>query len=196
MGFHPLKRIPGCQPGTVCVLKCSIRQFLALILRFHPAVETAWITNMRTIDEWLESEESGRPFTHCLCCKLPLLEIAEPWLVNKEIVRGECVLEYAICQPCRDGVTEQLSEESKAAVRDFLEQGIDWEEQMKEFMLSHDPRERFDACIACRAPREELEGYAISALFDAGGALATGPLPLLICKPCVGRMTVNLSDQS
>jgi hypothetical protein len=151
---------------------------------------------MRTIDEWLESEETGAPFSHCIHCKLPLLEIAEPWLVNKDLVREECVLEYAICQPCRDEMTELLSEESKAAVRNFLEQEIDWEERMKEFMLSHDPRERLDACIACHTPREELEGYAISALFDAGGALVTGPLPLLICKPCVARMTANLSDQS
>ena len=151
---------------------------------------------MRTLDEWLESEETGRPFSHCLCCKLPLLEIAEPWLVNKEIVRGECVLEYAICQPCRDLVTEQLSGEAKAAVRRFLEYEIDWEARMREFMLSHDLRERFDACIACCTPREELEGFGISALFDSGGSLVTGPLPLLICQQCVARMTADLSDQS
>ncbi len=74
---------------------------------------------MRTMDEWLGSEETGEAFSHCLCCKLPLVEIAEPWRVNKEFARGECVLEYAICQPCRDFVTDQLSEESKEAVRGF-----------------------------------------------------------------------------
>ena len=67
---------------------------------------------MRTLDEWLGSEESGGAFTHCLCCKVPLVEIDAPWLVNKEFVRGECVLEYAICQPCRDRVTEELAEDS------------------------------------------------------------------------------------
>ena len=149
---------------------------------------------MRMMDEWLGSEETGEPFSHCLCCKLPLVEIAEPWLVNKEFASGECVLEYAICQPCRDRVTDALSEESKEAVRGFLEREIDWDARMREFMLSHDPTERFGACIACRTPREELAGFGVSALFDSGGALVTGPLPLLVCQPCIGRMTTGLSD--
>ena len=151
---------------------------------------------MRMIVEWLASEETGEPFSHCIRCKLPLVEIAEPWLVNKEFRRGECVLEYAICQPCRDAVTERLSEESREAVRGFLEREIDWDARVKEFMLSYDLTERFAACIACRAPRERLEGFGISALFDSGGSLVTGPLPLLVCQPCVARMTGLLSEQS
>ncbi|RYD84935.1 MAG: hypothetical protein EOP84_04055 [Verrucomicrobiaceae bacterium] len=151
---------------------------------------------MRTMDEWLASEETGDAFSHCVRCKLPLPEIDAQWLVNKEIVRGECVLEYAICQPCRDHVTEQLSEESKESVRKFLESEIDWAARMKEFMLSHDLTERFGACIACRIPRNEMEGFGLSALFDSGGALVEGPLPLLICQSCIGRMTASISEES
>ena len=151
---------------------------------------------MRTMDEWLASEELGEAFSHCIGCKLPLVEIDAPWLVNKELVGGECVLEYAICQPCRDSVTGRLSEDSKAAVRDFLAREIDWEERVSEFMLARELEGRFDACIACRAPRGELGGFGISALFDSGGSLVTGPLPLLICLPCIGRMTATLSPDS
>ena len=148
------------------------------------------------MDEWLGSEETGEAFSHCLCCKFPLVEIAEPWLVNKEFLRDECVMEYAVCQPCRDRVTDRLSEESKESVRGFLEKEIDWEARMREFMLSHDPAERFEACIACRTPREQMEGFGISALFDSGGSLVTGPLPLLICQPCISRMTESISEES
>ena len=151
---------------------------------------------MRSMDEWLGSEETGEQFSHCLCCRLPLLEIDAPWLVNKEFHRGECVLEYAICQPCRDHVTDQLSEESKETVRQFLEHEIDWGERVKEFMLSHDATERFDACISCRTPRGELDGFGISALFDSGGQVVTGSLPLMICRGCIGRMTHSLSNSS
>ena len=146
--------------------------------------------------EWLSSDETGQPFSHCVSCKVPLPEIAAPWLVNKEYHRGECVLEYAICQPCRDHVTHQLSEESKETVRQFLEHEIDWEERVKEYMLSHDLTERFDACISCRTPRNEMEGFGISAFFAADGQLVTEALPLLICRPCIGRMTQSLSEQS
>lgn len=151
---------------------------------------------MRTMDEWLASEETGQAFSHCLRCKVPLLEIDAPWLVNKEFFRGECILEYSICQPCRDQVTAELSEDSKESVRGFLETEIDWEERTRVLMLSHDPAERIDACIACHAPRESLEGFGISALFDTDGRLVEGPLPLLICRPCITRMTAKLSDES
>lgn len=151
---------------------------------------------MRTMNEWLASEETGEAFTHCLCCKLPLLELDALWLVNKEFVGEECVLEYAICQPCRDRVTNQLCEDSKESVREFLEQEIDWEARMREFMVSHDLRDRFDACISCRTWRGELDSFGISALYDSGGSLVTGPLPLLICRPCISRMTAGLSDES
>ena len=148
------------------------------------------------MNEWLASEETGGAFSHCICCKLPLLEIDSVWLVNKEISRGECVLEYAICQKCRDRVTARMSEESKASVRDFLEREIDWDARTAEFVSAHEPVRRFDNCIACLTPREEMEGYGISALFDSAGHLVTGPLPLLICRRCIIRMTANLSDRT
>lgn len=135
-------------------------------------------------------------FSHCVSCRVPLLEIDAPWLVNKDYFRDECVLEYAVCQGCRDRMSGSISEESKTAVRLFLENEIDWEERVAEFMIQPDPVERFTRCIACRTPRGLTDGFAISALFDSGGNLVTGPLPLLICRNCVDRMTALLSDQS
>jgi hypothetical protein len=48
---------------------------------------------MRSMNDWLASEETGEAFSHCLCCKFPLVEIDEPWLVIKEFVAEECVME-------------------------------------------------------------------------------------------------------
>ncbi len=151
---------------------------------------------MRSIDEWLKSEETGEAFSHCVECRLPLLETDAPWLVNKDYFHGECVLEYAICQRCRDGMSARISEQSKAVVRGFLEREIDWAARIGEFMNAPDPAARFGRCIACRTPRGELAGFAVSALFDSGGTLVTGPLPLLICRDCITRMTAGLSDAS
>ena len=151
---------------------------------------------MRSINKWLRSEETGLPFSHCVRCRIPLLEINTPWLVNKDYHRRECVTEYAICQDCRDAVADQLSENSKEAVRNFLEKNIDWQARVGEFMNSPNPCDRFSACIACRTSREQLEGYAVSAYFDSGGDLVSGPLPLLICRPCIDRMAEVLSETS
>ena len=151
---------------------------------------------MRSIDEWLCCEETGGPFSWCVRCKLPLVEIAQPWLVNKEYSRGECVMEYAICKPCRNATTAKLSEESKEAVRHFLEHEIDCEARVREFMMQSDPARRFDACVACGKERGECEVYGISALFDPGGELVTGALPLLICGGCIRRMKSVMSEES
>lgn len=151
---------------------------------------------MRSIDEWLRSEETAEPFTHCLCCKLPLVELAAPWLVNKEYANDECMMEYAICQPCRNAVTERMSEESRNAIEAFIAREIDWDSRIAEFMMSYDLTERFDACIACRTDRREMRGFGISALFDSGGELVTGALPILMCQPCIGRMMEELSEES
>lgn len=155
-----------------------------------------YAAGMEVNDKWLNSDETGEAFTHCVRCRMPLWEIDGQWLVNKEFHRGECVLEYAICQHCRDEVTDQLSEESRDWVRGFLEREIDWEERVKDFMLTYDLDERFRLCISCRAPRGEVEGYGISALFGEDGRLMQGALPLMICRGCIGRMTEGVSEES
>jgi len=151
---------------------------------------------MRSVNEWLCSEETGEAFSHCVSCRLPLLEIDAPWLLNKDYFRDECVLEYAVCQPCRDRTSGGISEESKTAVRRFLETEIDWDARLTEFMASPDLVERFSHCIACRTPRELTDGYAISAMCDSAGNLVAGPLPLLICRNCINRMTESLSNRA
>lgn len=147
-------------------------------------------------NEWWQSSETGEPFTHCVRCRLPLLELDSMWLVNREFQGGECMLEYAVCQGCRDAVTGRMSEESRQAVRAFLEEKIDWEARLADFMMAVEPAERLDFCVSCRAAREKLDGFAISAQFDEGGEMVVGALPLLICRVCVDRMMEGLSDQS
>lgn len=151
---------------------------------------------MRSMEEWLRSEETGMAFAHCVGCRMPLVEIDAPWLVNKDYFRGECVLEYAICQPCRDRISGRIPEVSKAAIRGFLEREIDWDARVSEFMAAHESAGRLSNCIACRTPRGEMEGFGISALYDSAGHLVTGLLPLLICRSCIGRMTELLCDES
>lgn len=145
---------------------------------------------------WFRSDETGEPFRHCIHCRLPLEEIDAPWLVTKDYRRDECVLEYAICQPCRNGLSAGFSEETKAKVRHFLETEIDWSARVSEFMMHPGLDVRLSACIACRTPREQLAGFGLSALFDPGGRLVEGPLPLILCDVCTRRLVENLTPES
>jgi len=149
---------------------------------------------MSSLSPWFLSEETGGPFRHCIHCRLPLAEVDSTWLVTKDYRRGECILEYAICQPCRIEVADGFTEESKAAVRSFLEREIDWDARRAEFMMMHQAEDRLNHCIACRTPRESTNGFVISAHFDSGGHLIEGPLPLMLCDQCSARLVASLPD--
>jgi uncharacterized protein YlaI len=151
---------------------------------------------MPMLSPWLISEETGEPFRHCIHCQLPLDEIDAPWLVNKEYRGGECVLEYAICQHCRNDVAARFSEASKSAVRKFLEEEIDWAGRIEALMDEPSIDRHLAECIRCHAPREMLKGFGISAQFDASGDLLRGPLPLLMCDDCTARLRERFSPES
>ncbi|WP_338286109.1 hypothetical protein [Luteolibacter sp. LG18] len=139
------------------------------------------------------SEETGEPFHHCIRCRLPLLEIDARWLVIKDYKHEECMMEYAICEPCRNQTSAGFSEQSKAAVREFLATRIDWDARVEDFMMDSTLESRFACCIGCRTPREHMAGYGISALFDPTGDLIEGPLPLLICDKCTRDLVSRLA---
>ncbi len=146
--------------------------------------------------QWTDSDETGKPFSHCMRCKQTLGAEREPWLINKEYRNGECILEFAICQPCRLAVTNQLSVHSRETVRDFVEKEIEPGEPVAKPAREMDLTGRFEACVSCGRKREQLGGFGISALFDTRGPILAGPLPLLICQDCTAKMTSAISTHS
>ena len=151
---------------------------------------------MSELSRWFDSVETDKPFKTCKVCDLPLPLASDAWLVSKHYHRNECVLEYAVCESCRDHVSEKFSESSKAAIRQFLESEIEWEQRMLDWMTLEKPAERMKHCVACRVPREQMEGFTISAQFEKNGTLIEGALPLLMCSSCISQVTASLSEKS
>jgi|AntRauTorckE6833_2_1112554.scaffolds.fasta_scaffold66750_1 hypothetical protein len=151
---------------------------------------------MSELSRWFDSVETDKPFKTCKVCDLPLPLAADVWVVNKHYHRSECVLEYAVCESCRDHVSEKFSESSKAAIRRFLETEIEWEQRMLDWMALDRPVERMDQCVACRLPREQMDGFTISAQFNKEGNLIEGALPLLMCASCISQINAGLSEES
>ena len=145
------------------------------------------------INHWLTSVESGAEFEECTQCKCKLADTGEPWIVNKEWHRGECVMEYALCHECREGMIASISEESAAHVRKFFEDHIDPLRWFGQFAGSDGPESLVASCFACGCDRGEAEGFGISAMFSAPGVLDVGPLPVMICQACSARMEAGLS---
>ena len=145
------------------------------------------------------SAETDRPFDRCIACALPLVETGEPWTVAKEFVRGECVFEYAICQPCRDRLAAEMSEESRANVARFLASEIDWTARLERLrdLPGDSPLDPWlDHCAACGAGAAAVDSHGIAALFLPGGLIARGPLPIMLCGACSERVQGVLSKKT
>lgn len=151
---------------------------------------------MRKLTQWFESVETERPFETCKVCSQLLPLAADSWVVNKHYHRNECTLEYAVCEKCRDETSAKFSDSSKTAIREFLENEIDWENRLLEWMALENPADRLNNCIACSCPRSAAEGFTISAQFRHDGSLMDGALPLLLCSTCIARITDSLSAES
>jgi hypothetical protein len=151
---------------------------------------------MSKLQQWFDSVETDRPFETCKVCKQLLPLAADSWVVNKHYHRSECIMEYAVCDKCRDSVSNSFSESSKAAIREFLEDKIDWEQRLLDWMALEKPEQRLDNCVACRVPRKLPDGFTLSAHFKQDGSLIDGVLPLMMCSDCVATITANLSPES
>ena len=142
-----------------------------------------------------DSVETGEPFRECIHCHCDLVASGRMYLVSKEIVRGECVLEYALCDQCRDELSGELSEESRERIQQMLEEGVDWQSRIERTMGASGIDAWIDSCIFCGAPRDEEKGYGLSAIF-IGGHLFPGPLPAIICGACSERLQQQLSKKT
>ena len=153
-------------------------------------------SGMPGLEKWFESVETDSPFETCKVCTRFLQFAADTWVVNKHYHREECVMEYAVCEDCRDGLSRRFSETSRAAIRHFLENEINWEQRMTDWLTLADPTERLENCVACRMPRFLTDGFAISAQYRRDGSLVEGALPLMMCSDCMATVTASLSAES
>lgn len=116
-------------------------------------------------------------------------------VVNQSYVGDECVFEFALCVDCREKMHEQLSEESKVAMFDFMHDHFDIDTR-EEQLGSHSEVEAYLAeCISCHQPRETTQAYTLGAMFS-GKHLIKGPFPMLMCSTCEETLADTLSDET
>lgn len=142
-----------------------------------------------------DSVEKDGPFARCLRCRADFIETGRTYFISKEFARGDCILEYAICDHCREEVAVELSEESRASVQRLLEEEVDWEGRLDRISGASDISAWLGSCLFCDAPPDDQLGYGISGLFLNGKALP-GPFPAMICGSCAERMQQGLSRKT
>lgn len=127
------------------------------------------------------SEYEERPFQTCSRCGEALSSFAN-YQINKAYRKGECVFEYCFCEPCRDALLDEFSEESKANL-----------------MNHQNTHMRKDAsgtagCAFCGVVREEVpdQDFIITMLGTGLRMLDS----LMICEDCQLEMHELLSQKT
>lgn len=142
-----------------------------------------------------DSVEEDGPFPRCLRCRADFIETGRSYFISKEFARGDCVLEYAICEQCRDEVSVELSEESRQHVQRLLEEEVDWDQRFERIYGATDISAWLGNCLFCHSLPDDQRGYGISGLF-LNGLPMPGPFPAMICGNCAERMQSVLSKKT
>ncbi|MCB1229883.1 MAG: hypothetical protein KDN19_06435 [Verrucomicrobiae bacterium] len=139
-----------------------------------------WASKFGPIPPEFHSLETDGPFRHCLDCGGSLL--FTQYLIEKIYSNGEVIYEYALCVECAKKLREELSRESKKAIKRYLRR-------------NRTVKQTLEACTCCRLPKEELPSYQIIGQFS-GEEMLNWNLPMLICEPCVDGLAEHLSKQT
>lgn len=76
--------------------------------------------NYAPVPEVFHSFAEEGPFSKCTICEGALLEDGTQYLIHRAFHRGEVIFEYAICQPCRVKMIQELSAESMERLAEYF----------------------------------------------------------------------------
>jgi hypothetical protein len=132
------------------------------------------------IPEELHSAYEEGPFRVCSVCSAVLDELGTPYAVEKVYRGTETIIEFAICMGCMENVRQDLSEES----REFMEN----------YVAKKLPTATSDACLDCGAGRDEVVAYKLSGVCYRRWLIA--PRMVMMCEPCAMKMQEGLSRRT
>ena len=137
------------------------------------------------------SFETGKPFSVCLECGLPLIDASEsPYIITRAIQNDEPLLEWAMCGDCSERFREEISSESQDAISSFLANAKTGPDH-----ILRSPEEKTSYCFICARNRSDLLGYTIQAICS-GGELLNMQAPLLVCHDCEEEASELLSKET
>ncbi len=117
----------------------------------------------------LHCEYEERPFRHCTRCGETLVDDQGGFQISKAYKRGECVMEYALCDHCRIAMMEEFSQESKKRLADFQDEKVDLHRGLNE-------------CSVCGVDRHTAgtEDFVITGICEGASLLHS----IMVCGKC------------
>ena len=115
-------------------------------------------------------------------------------MVQKNFSGDECIMEFALCSKCKDGLDENISAESKEAMYDFLFDRTEMVEPPEGYTAGQ-ALEQIEECLTCGKARSDSKEYTYAGLF-VGSFLVPGPMPMMICDDCQEIISEGMSDHT
>lgn len=128
------------------------------------------------IPESLHSAYEEGPFKKCLVCK-GALDNGKLYQIQKSQRGSETVMEMAICFECAQGFNEDISEESKQTIANFMTS------------LISQPDDH-DGCRSCAMPKLDITNYTTIAVCMAEWLMMPA---VTICEKCEEGLQSSLS---
>ncbi len=151
-------------------------------------------SDLNSIPESFHSFESDGPFRHCCDCGCELVITGQMYMVQKNYEGDECVMEYALCNRCKENLDQQISDQSKEALYDFLFDNAELVEPPEDYTME-DALGQIEECLTCGKARSQCRSYSYSGLF-IGSTLIPGPMPMMLCGSCQEQVADGLSDHT
>jgi hypothetical protein len=129
----------------------------------------------------LHSDYEDRPFHHCTRCGESLADFPGGFQISKAFKKGECVLEYALCDHCRSAMMEEFSDESKRRLSQFQNEQVHLD-----YGLTH--------CAVCGRCRGEgpMQDFVVTGLCEGQSMHHS----LMMCGDCGDAVQAWISSQT
>ncbi len=132
------------------------------------------------VPDILQSEYSGLPFSTCLVCSRKLIDV-EMHVVEKVIKNRETVMEMALCGPCCENMTNEVSKESLETLRSVQEKWMNQGDDAGEL------------CAGCEQTRDYSGAFVIAGYFLPGYHLVRS---MAVCEKCHEGVQDKLSKKT
>ena len=156
------------------------------------------LTMLIDIPQVFYSGEKNAPFSHCEICHANLLQHNCEYLIEKTLKSsGEIIMEYAICNDCKEKIISTLSENSILHVAVYFNKHVNVTYRtvrlFEEFNGSVD--NWINKCVLKNIPLNECETYQLCCQC-AGDKMVVSHLPMMISGEAITEMNEIISTET
>lgn len=148
----------------------------------------------REVPSEFYSFESGKPFSHCIDCGCELLESEREYVVEKAVrnysgyTAQDVIFDYAICMSCAFDMHQKMSEESKSAIFNYMNEKMQNKQtNIEDINLKN--------CAFTKMSAHDCTEYQIVA-HCKGKHLKDGIMPFMVSGLILDELSDLISDET